>query len=161
MSSHDHHHAPTRDETLQAGHELTDAEPAPVLKFLAFLGVVVVGVAALVIVFYNYLESREAREKAPRYPMAVGAARTLPPPPRLQSYPFQDVKELRQEEGRLLHTYEWVDKNTGTVRIPIERAIEVLAERGLPYRQSGAGGTMASVSDGAAASPAATPAPPK
>jgi len=131
------------------------------LAALAVLAVVTVSVAAIVVVFYNYLESREAREKPARYPMAAGSARPLPPPPRLQTYPFQDVKELRQEEGRLLHTYEWVDKNTGTVRIPIERAIEVLAERGLPYRQSGAGGTMASVSDGAAASPAATPAPPK
>jgi hypothetical protein len=143
MSGHEHHHAPTAEETVAAGHELTDAEAGPVLRFLAFLAVVIVGVAAIVIVFYNYLESREAREKPARYPMAAGSARPLPPPPRLQTYPFQDVKDLRQEERRLLETYEWVDKNAGVVRIPIERAIEVLAERGLPYRQGGADATAA------------------
>jgi hypothetical protein len=138
MSAHEHPHAPTAAETVQAGHELTDAQAAPVLRFLAFLAVVSIGVAAVVVVFYNYLESREAREKTSRYPMAAGATRPLPPPPRLQNYPFQDIKELRQEEHRLLETYEWVDKNRGVVRIPIDRAIEVLAEKGLPYRQGGA-----------------------
>jgi hypothetical protein len=138
MSGHEHQHAPTKADQAKAGHELSDAEAAPVLKFLAFLAVVVVAAAAIVVVFYNYLESREAREKTARYPMAAGAARPLPPPPRLQTYPFQDVKDLRQEERRLLETYEWVDKAGGVVRIPVERAIEVLAGKGLPYRQPGA-----------------------
>jgi hypothetical protein len=69
--------------------------------------------------------------------MAAGMARPLPPPPRLQTYPFTDLKDLRHEEARLLENYEWVDKNAGVVRIPIERAIDVLADKGLPYRQPG------------------------
>jgi hypothetical protein len=142
MSGHEQPHAPTAEETALAGHELTDAQPAPVLKFLAFLAVVTVSIAAMIVVFYNYLEGREAREKTARYPMAAGTARPLPPPPRLQTYPFQDVKDLRQEEHRLLETYEWVDKNAGVVRIPIERAIEVLAEKGLPYRHPGEAAAM-------------------
>lgn len=158
MSGHEHHHAPTTEETVRAGHELTDAESGPVLKFLAFLAIVTIGVAAIVVVFYNYLESREAREKPARYPMAAGSARPLPPPPRLQTYPFQDVKDLRQEERRLLETYEWVDRNAGVVRIPIERAIEVLAEKGLPYRQVGAAtpGASASVPGASAGGPGAS-----
>jgi hypothetical protein len=47
------------------------------------------------------------------------------------------MKELRQIEAPLLHSYEWIDKNAGSVRIPIERAIDLLAERGLPYRKRG------------------------
>ena len=137
MSTHDHVHAPTAEETLAAGHELTDAQARPILKFIAFVAGITIGVAALVVVFYNYLESREAIEKTARYPMAAGTARPLPPPPRLQTYPFQDIKDLRQEERRLLESYEWVDKSNGVVRIPIDRAIEVLAEKGLPYRQPG------------------------
>lgn len=147
MSAHEHHHEPTAAEGVKAGHELSDAQAAPVLRFLAFLAIVTVSVAAVVVVFYNYLESREAREKVARYPMAAGTTRPLPPPPRLQTYPFQDVKDLRSEEHRLLETYEWIDKNAGVVRIPVERAIEVLAEKGLPYRQPGA-------TDPAAAAPA-------
>jgi hypothetical protein len=70
--------------------------------------------------------------------MAAGQPRPLPPPPRLQTYPFQDLKDLHREEDRLLNTYEWVNKSAGTVRIPIGRAIDLMAERGLPYRQGGA-----------------------
>jgi hypothetical protein len=156
MSAHEHHHAPTPADGVKAGHELTDAEAAPVLKFLVFLGAVTITLAGIVVFFYNYLESREAREKTARYPMAASAARPLPPPPRLQTYPFQDVKDLRQEERRLLETYEWVDKSAGVVRIPVERAIEVLAEKGLPYRQPGTTAPAASAPASGTAAPTGT-----
>jgi hypothetical protein len=41
---------------------------------------------------------------------------------------------LRAWEDEQLHGYAWVDKGSGAVRIPIERAIEIVAERGLPAR---------------------------
>jgi hypothetical protein len=133
----DHAHDGPETE-LPLNHELSDADPSPILKFLAFLVVITIVIAGIVVFFYNYLDRREAAEKTARYPMSLLAAeRPLPPPPRLQTYPFQDVKQLRQTETPLLHSYEWIDKNAGTVRIPIERAIDVLAERGLPYRKPG------------------------
>jgi hypothetical protein len=156
MSAHEHHHAPTAQQTLAAGHELSDAQAAPILKVLAFLAAVSIGAAVLMVFFYNYLESREATEKTARYPMAAGTTRPLPPPPRLQNYPFQDIKDLRQEERRLLDTYEWVDKNKGVVRIPIDRAIEVLAEKGLPYRQPGASAPGAAAPSSGTATPTGT-----
>jgi hypothetical protein len=121
-------------EDVGAGHELSDAQAWPILRFLAFLVVASIATAAAVAVFYNYLEGREAREKTARYPLAVGQARPLPPPPRLQTYPFTDLKDLRREEEQILDHYQWVDKNAGVVRIPVERAIELTAERGLPVR---------------------------
>jgi hypothetical protein len=63
--------------------------------------------------------------------------RPLPPRPRLQTYPFDDIKALRKQENAVLDHYAWVDQNAGVVRIPIERAIDVLAEKGLPYREAG------------------------
>jgi hypothetical protein len=141
--AHHAHDAPATEPPLN--HELTDADPSPILKFLAFLVVLTIVIAATVAFFYNYLERREAAEKTARYPMSLlDAQRPLPPPPRLQTYPFQDIKELRQTEVPLLESYEWIDRNAGTVRIPIERAMDVLAERGLPYRKPGqASGTPA------------------
>jgi hypothetical protein len=116
-------------------HELSDADPRPILKFLAFLVVLTIVVAVVVVVFYNYLEHREAAEKTARYPMSLAdQERPLPPPPRLQTYPFEDIKDLRRSEDPLLTRYEWIDQGAGTVRIPIERAMELLAERGLPHR---------------------------
>ena len=54
------------------------------------------------------------------------------PTPRNYVVPGEDLAKLRAEENELLGSYAWLDKNSGTVRIPIERAIDLIAERGLP-----------------------------
>lgn len=167
----EHSHTPPGGNPIE--HELTDAQASPIVKFLLVLVIVSISVAGLMVVFYNFLEGREAREKTARYPLAAGVERPLPPPPRLQTYPFEDIKDLRQEQDRLIERYQWVDKSAGVVRIPVERAIEVLAERGLPYRQQAAVGAPttgeaavptgeAAVPTGAASGePPVTPAPPQ
>ena len=136
--AHPHHPHHQDDEPLPrpmaVGHETSDAQARPIVQFLAFLAALSLVVAGLMVVFYNYLESREAREKTARYPLAAGRARPLPPPPRLQTYPFDDIKDLRRSEARYIERYEWVDQNNGIVRIPIERAMDLVAERGLPHR---------------------------
>jgi hypothetical protein len=63
-------------------------------------------------------------------------ARTLPPPPRLQVHPAQDLKAYRAEEDAILEGYGWTDKSAGVVRIPIERAMELSLQRGFPVRKS-------------------------
>jgi hypothetical protein len=123
------------------GHETTDAEIAPLVRFAVFLAATVIVCALVVIGLYKYLDEREQAEKAGRYPLAAGMVRPLPPRPRLQTYPFDDIKELRKQENQVLDHYAWVDQNAGVVRIPIERAIDVLAEKGLPFRQAGQTGS--------------------
>jgi len=56
------------------------------------------------------------------------------PEPQLQKTPVPDLKAIRAEEDKLLNGYAWVDQPKGVVRIPVDRAIEVLAKRGLPAR---------------------------
>jgi hypothetical protein len=138
------------------GHEETDADIAPLVKFAVFLTVLTLVTAALTAGFYKFLDSRERVEKAPRYPLAAGVERPLPPAPRLQTYPFDDVKGLRRDEARLLEQYSWVDKNAGTVRIPVSRAIELLAEKGLPHRVAPAPAGVPPVAPAAPPAPAAT-----
>jgi hypothetical protein len=118
------------------GHETTDAEIGPLVRFAIFLAAITTFIAVMVIGLYKYLDAREVAEKAGRYPLAEGVMRPLPPPPRLQTYPFDDIKQLRKNENTVLEHYAWVDKNAGVVRIPIERAMEVLAAKGLPYRSA-------------------------
>jgi hypothetical protein len=60
--------------------------------------------------------------------------RRLPPEPRLQTEPREDLRNLRESEERTLTTYGWVDRNAGVVRIPIDRAMTLTVERGLPSR---------------------------
>jgi hypothetical protein len=123
----------THDESY-VGHETTDAEIGPLVRFAVFLTVITLAIAAATVGFYSFLDAREERENAPRYPLASGVERPKPPAPRLQTYPFDDIKALRKEEAQVIDHYGWVDKNAGTVRIPVTRAMELLAERGLPHR---------------------------
>ena len=143
-------HQPPQDPMV-AGHETSDAEVGPLLKFAVFLTVVVAVVSVLTIGLYNYLDDREIALKAPQYPLS-SAQRALPPTPRLQTFPFTDIQQLRREEQRYLTRYTWVDQGAGVVRIPIDRAIEVLAEKGLPHRE-----TPEEAAPGAAAPEGGTP----
>jgi len=137
----------TPNEANVEGHETTDAQIGPLVLFAVFLAATVLVCAVLAIGLYKYLDQREQAEKAGRYPLAAGTVRPLPPPPRLQTYPFDDIRAFRKEEAKILNHYAWVDQNAGVVRIPIERAIDVLAEKGLPYRGAtgAAGATGAEV----------------
>jgi hypothetical protein len=153
-------HTHRRPPAPPLNHELSDADPAPILKFLAFLVAASIVIALLLVPFYNYLERREAAEKTARHPMSLtGVERPLPPPPRLQTYPFQDIKALRQHDKPLVGSYEWVDRNAGTVRIPVDRAMDLLAQRGLRYRKGGqpsAAGAPGAGSSGAGAAQGAS-----
>jgi len=58
------------------------------------------------------------------------------PTPRLQTdNGMQDVVDLHQREDLLLDHYSWIDQSQGKVRIPIDRAMELIAQRGLPVEQ--------------------------
>src|ERR1700691_6171359 len=55
------------------------------------------------------------------------------PTPRLQiDNGNQDVAELHAREDLLLDHYSWVDRSSGKVRIPIARAMQLIAQHGLP-----------------------------
>jgi hypothetical protein len=54
-----------------------------------------------------------------------------PPQPRLQVNAPQDLANFRAEEEKKLDTYYWVDKQQGTVHIPIGEAMKKLAEQGI------------------------------
>ena len=59
-----------------------------------------------------------------------------PPAPRIQASPATDLRDLRAYEDSQLNSYGWVDKQKGTVRIPIERAIELVARQGIPPQRA-------------------------
>ena len=55
-----------------------------------------------------------------------------PPGPNLQVDPRQQLLDLRADEERMLTTYGWVDETHGLVRVPIDRAMDLIVEQGLP-----------------------------
>ncbi|HET7675787.1 MAG TPA: hypothetical protein VFL54_09725 [Gammaproteobacteria bacterium] len=56
------------------------------------------------------------------------------PAPRLLANPQAELKALRIENRQRLHSYGWVDKQRGIVHVPIERAMQLIAEHGFPPR---------------------------
>jgi hypothetical protein len=52
--------------------------------------------------------------------------------PRLQTDPAGDLRAFRQSEDARLSGFGWVDRDKGIVRMPIERAMGLIAERGMP-----------------------------
>lgn len=67
-------------------------------------------------------------------PPALAEAREarVPPGPNLQPNPAADVAALRSAEDAELATWAWVDKEKAVARVPVERALEIVAARGLP-----------------------------
>jgi hypothetical protein len=116
-------------------HEESDVNIRGIFGFAAGLAIAVAFVAFVVWVLFTYFASREARKSTPEYPLAVQQENRLPPEPRLQTNPRQDLTDLRSQEDQILDTYGWVDRNAGTVRIPIEQAMKLTLQRGLPARQ--------------------------
>jgi len=51
------------------------------------------------------------------------------PQPHLQPHPLADRQRYEAEERAKLSGYAWVDRNAGIVRIPIDRAMQILAQR--------------------------------
>ncbi len=54
--------------------------------------------------------------------------------PTPQATPDEALRQLRATEDATLTTYGWVDRQNGIVHIPIDRAMELLLQRGLPTR---------------------------
>jgi hypothetical protein len=74
----------------------------------------------------------DRRHAEPPPPMPEAARQPAPPEPRLQPAPPEDMAAMRAEEDARLRHAGWVDRAQGTVRLPIDVAIDVLAARGLP-----------------------------
>ncbi len=111
--------------------EQSDINPRGV--FIAGAAVIVgLWIASALLFFpFSFLRHHLADVSPPPLPVAEHG-NPMPPEPRLQESPRQDLKAMRAREDWDLHNYSWVDRNKGKVAIPIERAMQLIAQRGLP-----------------------------
>ena len=103
-----------------------------ILQFGVGLALVIVVVLIGIWFLSVFLKSQEQAADPPPSPIAAANQRRLPPEPRLQVSPPRDMNEFREQEDRIVTSYGWVDERAGIARIPIDRAIEVVLEKGLP-----------------------------
>jgi len=134
------HHDSTPDEYAftppGAGHEHTDASVGLILKFTVWLVVAALLVHVGAKVMFDVLASqRQEAADTLEFPLAGSRTETrLPAGPRLQQSPSNEIYEFRLKERQAVTTYGWVDRNAGTVRIPVAEAMRLTVERGLPAR---------------------------
>ncbi|MQA30874.1 MAG: hypothetical protein GEU82_13750 [Luteitalea sp.] len=141
-----HHDAEADNRDVR--HEESDVNIRAIFAFAIGLFVVALVVHIGVYFMFVLLSNRESRASAIRtYPLAIGQENRVPPEPRLQTNPQQDLRDLRAAEEQILNGYRWVDRNAGVVGIPVSEAMRLTLLRGLPSRP-------------AAATPAPPPAPP-
>jgi hypothetical protein len=121
--------------TTEAGYEETDADVSTLLWWgVGLVGVLILSVLATWLMF-RLLAARATRYdiEHPALPLAA-TDNQIPPEPRLQVIEPEDLEIARSEESEVLNGYGWVDKDKGTVRIPIARAMELVVKEGLPTR---------------------------
>jgi len=121
-------------------HEHSDVSVRGILLFTVVLFAFIVVTFVLVWWLFDYFAAREMRADRPLLPLVSSRpSGSLPPEPRLQVSPSQDMQAMRAAEDARLNSYGWVDQQAGIVRIPIDRAMQLLAERGLPARPADEG----------------------
>jgi len=134
----DHPHGAPEAEHLNLDnpadrHERRDVNVLAVSKFAIGLALLCIASFAIVVGVFRYLEHVTSGVPAGRQNVVAGQPQR-PPAPQLEETPALDLARERAAEEELLHTYGWIDKQAGVVRLPIERAIELMAQRGLPSR---------------------------
>jgi Na+-transporting methylmalonyl-CoA/oxaloacetate decarboxylase gamma subunit len=115
-------------------HEERDAQPWLLVMF--GVGLVVMSLVVLLVAdrLFDAFATRQARLEKPPPPLAE--TRPPSPEPRLQVAPAQDLQKMRAAEDAVLSSYGWVNRDAGIDWRPIDRAIELLTQRGLPVRQA-------------------------
>jgi hypothetical protein len=96
------------------------------------LALIIVASGALMLWMSKGLRSA-MKGSDPPPPVLIEAQTQQPPPePRLQTSPEEDMALMLAEEKAALEGYAWVDEAAGVAKVPIARAMEILASGELP-----------------------------
>ncbi len=114
------HHSPNG-----AGHEQQEVSVRLIVVSLAGLAVLTFFVFILVVGIFRYFYDTDKTAESRRQGV-------IPPEPRIEVAPYEQIQQLRAHEDHVLNSYAWVDQQAGIVRVPIDRAIDLLAAKGLP-----------------------------
>jgi hypothetical protein len=133
-----HHHDPQVNPAVS--HERRDVNVFQISAFgIGLLLACIVTVFAMWALF-DFLFAREDKKNEQNPAAAMMNERPkLPPEPRLQAQPKVELKDLRADEDVILGSYGWIDPNKGIVRIPIDQAIDIVSQKGLPSKPSPTG----------------------
>ena len=115
-------------------HETSDVNAWSIGKFAIALALLCVASMAVLFGLFHYFITQEGPMPPKAYSALSEAKVKQPPAPDLEVTEYLDLASQRAAEDAVLNSYGWVDKQKGVVRIPIAKAIDLLAQKGLPTR---------------------------
>jgi hypothetical protein len=163
-----------RNDSNREGFEVQDLSPQGVFYFMAGLAIVGLLIYFIILGMYRFLDAYDRKHQQPMNPMATSGVnpkagdfhgtqeqveKTFPKPLLEYSERTQFTEELEKED-LALEGYDWVDQKSGIVHIPIEQAMDLIAQRGLPVlpaSEAARGGQAVKQGTGAKAHQATAP----
>lgn len=123
-------------------YDRSDLSSRGVLAFLIGLAITVLLIHLITWGLFRYFAKNQLatppRSFAVIQPAATKGKNVEPvltfPAPQLQPDPVADLNKFRASVEEQLNTYGWVDQKAGVVHIPVERAIDIVSQQGLPTR---------------------------
>lgn len=136
--AHGHERA-THGASHGAGHGHTEIFDGEIhVRGIAIFGI---GLGILIVLsgvamwgMFKVLLSRQVAGDVPPSALVLQEGNLPVPAPHLQTTPEKDLLALRAREDSLLHSYGWVNQADAIARIPVDRAMEILLQNGLPTR---------------------------
>ncbi len=128
------------------GYERRDANVRGLLQFAFWMAMVLV--VTLVGMKYTFDHFKKVQPLgATTSPMVSETERTLPPKPRLQVQPHLELAEFCAAQEQSVDSYSWINQQADIVHIPVDRAMDLILQRGLPTRPASEapGGTLPAV----------------
>ena len=125
-----HTEHPPQASNPEIQYEKTDAHARPLYLFLFWISVVTLVVAVVSLAAWKW--GRAYYESGTSRAVMAPPQDAQPAGPRLQTREALDLKAFQAEEAKILSTYGVVDREKGLYRIPIEQAMKLTLERGLP-----------------------------
>ena len=151
MSTHNQDDTP-KEKGLQP--EDSGIKAQPVLMFLIILGISTATVFFIIKgLLWGFAKLDEMNPQTPATLVSAPDNRILPPEPRLQGapgpgstgtknaesqLPLDEMKAYREQVEKKVKGYGWINKESGIAHISIDRAKEIVAEKGLPIRSEAA-----------------------
>ena len=116
-------------------------------KRLGFIGALIV-ITAIILPFllwglYGHFEETAANGSPVPESVSKQKFDTAQSPP-LEPHPIANYEKFRQTENEKLNNYGWIDKQNGVVHIPIEQAMKILINKGLPEIQQNPNANLSS-----------------
>ncbi len=112
-------------ESVERGHEVFETNVPLVIKF--GIGLTALAIISMVLMWLMFVVIEDYNAMTFDAPSPLIEENALPPEPRLQVIPEEDLIAMQEVEAKKLNNYGWVIRTAEIVQIPIERAMHLIA----------------------------------